>query len=208
MRRALQERVPVAPDAITHTVPETCVDLTSGRTLTPAEVLQSLVDKGIVFSDRDPDLERCLLRNEWNQKFRKSDAMVVSPDEGLICWAGALQSMDVEERGLQEFALLAQNTPAGQAEATKILHNLMRHPGNWNTDATGWIRRSIQDSTTYLHEWRAHEGTRPPPRTWPDLRIPEAEVEEPLAAGARGRNDRDAWKDWRPSRPAGSSSGW
>jgi len=127
--------------------------------------------------------------------------MDVNPEDGLTCWAGFLGSYHLTERALQEIALLASNAPAGQAEASKILHNFMRHPGNWTTDATGWLRGSIQDSNNYLHEWRAYEGTRPPARTFADLRVPEAEVEEPFRG--RGRTDRDAWSEWKPN-----GSGW
>ena len=197
MRKALAERHPVAPDAIVHSAPEVCIDPGSGNVLTPAQVLQSLVDDGRIKAD--DEIWKCLERHSWNRKFRISPAMVVHPEDGFTCWAGLLQGYDLTDRALQEFALLASNAPAGQAEASKILHNLMRHSGNWTTDATGWVRGSIQDSNIYLHEWRAHEGTRPPARTFADLRIPEAEVEEPW----RGRTDRDAWAEWKPNK-----SGW
>jgi len=46
MRKALAERSPVAPDAIVHNAPEVCTDPGSGDVLTPAQVLQKLVDEG------------------------------------------------------------------------------------------------------------------------------------------------------------------
>ena len=88
MRRALQERVPVAPDAITHTIRESCIAPGSGKIRTPAEVLQTLVEKGIIYSNRA--IERCLQQYEFNLKFRLSDAMTVNPGEGLVCWSGLL----------------------------------------------------------------------------------------------------------------------
>lgn len=185
-----------------HAPPDICIDPGSGAILTPAQVLQSLYDDGSIRASGHDDIWKCLERHEFNRKFRISPAMVVDPDDGMTCWAGLLQGYELTDRALEEFALLASTGPAGQAEASKILHNLMRHSGNWTTDATGWVRGSIADSTVYLVEWRSHEGTRPAARTLADLRIPEAEQEEPFIA--RSRTNRDAWADYKPDR----SSGW
>ena len=202
MRQALLEATPVPADALVPTAPESCVEPSTGRIRTAAQVLRKLCDEHKLRADKN--ILKCPERQEFADHFLMSECATVSPEEGFVCWAHLLKAYEMSETAMREFALLAARGPEGQAEASKILHNLMRHTGIFNTDPTGWLRGSISNSNNYFIEWRTCEGSRPAPRNFQDLRVPEPESELPRgpsqwAGGpSGGSGTRDAWSSYRP----------
>ena len=90
-----------------------------------------------------------------------NDYSTLDPPDDLACWAKELEEGEVDSFVAGEFGHLASKDEMGKAEATRILHHLMKPGEEFTKGPSRWLHKAISESMEYLNNWACWESKDP-----------------------------------------------
>ena len=89
------------------------------------------------------------------------DFSTLDPPEDLSCWSQALEDGDVDPFVAGELSNLAARDEMGKAEATRVLHHLMKPGQDFKKGPSRWAHSAIGECIEYPDNWAVWESKDP-----------------------------------------------
>ena len=121
---------------------------------TPVEILEEFQPRE--FQKRLEAVER------FRDEFLESPMMTLEPPYNMSKWARVLEAVGADAAVAGRLANLAATDPMAHAEATRILHHLLKPGGPGSTGRpSGWLNSIVSEAEEYLAHWEEWESQRP-----------------------------------------------